>query len=171
VPLNNQLDRCSSYIDYLLDLKSKTPSIKKSNFGGWHSEMDLQHHAVFNELTNLILYLAEDVVKPYTSSELKFLEMWANVNRKGDHNVHHTHRGILSGVVYIKVPEDSGRLVFCNPAIRAFNHPISKSDLAVDPVPLALIVFPSWLEHYVESSNSEEERISISFNLGEKYEC
>lgn len=165
--VKSQLRRCPEYMNYIFDLKSKYPSIQKSNFGGWHSELDLHDHEMFYELKSLIMYLAEDIVEPYTTSKLKFLEMWTTVNGKGNYNAHHTHRGIISGIFYVKVPKDSGRVVFCNPAIRAFNHPISKSDLPVDPEPAALMFFPSWLEHYVEPNNSDEERIVISFNLGE----
>ena len=33
------------------------------------------------------------------------------------------------------------------------------------PVPNTLIMFPAWLEHDVEPNQSQEERISISFNI------
>ena len=28
-----------------------------------------------------------------------------------------------------------------------------------------LLIFPSWLDHYVEPNESDEDRISISFNV------
>jgi uncharacterized protein (TIGR02466 family) len=31
-----------------------------------------------------------------------------------------------------------------------------------------LIIFPAWLEHYVEPNTSTEERISIAFNINIK---
>jgi hypothetical protein len=29
-----------------------------------------------------------------------------------------------------------------------------------------IILFPSWIQHYVDDNNSNEDRISISFNFG-----
>jgi len=38
----------------------------------------------------------------------------------------------------------------------------------VQPQNLLLLLFPSWLEHYVEQNMSDESRISLSFNIGVK---
>ena len=35
----------------------------------------------------------------------------------------------------------------------------------IEPKENMLLYFPGWLEHEVEPNNSNEERISISFNL------
>ena len=93
--------------------------------------------------------------------------MWANINDKYNYNAHHTHEGILSGVFYLHVPENSGRLILVDPAVRNHNSVIKNSNYGIKPERLACIVFPSWLEHYVEPNQSDEYRISISFNIGE----
>ena len=166
--LNNQRYEVSDYVDYILNLKLNTKSLSKSNFGGWHSECNLYEHGIFKEFCSLLLDITKEIANPYTSFDLDFLEMWAMVNQKHSYNAHHVHEGLLSGVFYLQVPEDSGRLILCNPAVRSDNHAIRIKDYAIQPENLALIMFPSWLEHYVEPNNSNDERISISFNIGEK---
>ena len=163
------------YVDYILNLKSARPSLSKSNFGGWHSDCNLFDHDIFKELSSDILSIAKQSLSSFLntrysevsggSPNLRFTEMWANVNTKTNFNAHHIHEGILSGVFYLKVPENSGRLILSNPAVRSDAHYIRCKDYAVDPERLALIFFPSWLMHYVEPSNNDEERISISFNI------
>lgn len=166
--LNDQHYQVMDYVDYILDLKANNESLKKSNFGGWHSKCNLHEHGIFKEFSSSLLSIAKEVANPYTSADLQFLEMWAMVNDKRSYNAHHIHEGILSGVFYLQVPEDSGRLILCNSAVRSHSHPIRNKDYPIEPQRLALIMFPSWLEHYVEPSNSDSQRISISFNIGEK---
>jgi uncharacterized protein (TIGR02466 family) len=157
------------YIDYILELKANNDSLRKSNFNnGWHSECNLFEHGIFKELSSQLLGIATDVAKPYVQGEFKFLEMWAMVNTRYSYNAHHIHEGVLSGVFYLQTPKDCGRLILCNPAVRSHSHPIRCKDFAIEPDRLALIMFPSWLEHYVEPSQTDEERIAISFNIGIK---
>ncbi len=166
--LNDQHYQALDYVDYILELKANNESLKKSNFGGWHSECNLHEHGIFKELSSSLLDIAKSVASPYSEANLEFVEMWAMVNDKRSYNAHHIHEGILSGVFYLQVPQDSGRLILCNPAVRSHSHPIRNKDYPIQPERLALILFPSWLEHYVEPSNSDDERISISFNIGNK---
>ena len=156
------------YIDYILEMKDNTPSEKKSNFGGWHSPDDLHTHGIFQEFCDNIISQVNEVSSTYTRAALKFLNMWAVVNDKYCYNANHVHNGLISGVFYLKVPENSGNLILKDPAVRAHNHPIRNKDFSVKPEELSLILFPSWLEHYVEPNKSDEQRIAISFNIGEK---
>lgn len=166
--LNEQHYQAIDYIDYILKMKEKTPTLHKSNLGGWHSPCNLHEHGIFKELVYEILNIAKDVTKPYSNKELEIVEMWAMVNNKYHTNASHVHEGIVSGVFYLQVPENSGRLIMVNSAVRSQNHPIRNNNFPVEPDGLALIMFPSWMEHYVEQSQSDEDRIAISFNIGEK---
>jgi len=165
--LNDESYQSIDYIEYILEMKKNQPSEQKSNVGGWHSPGNLHEHGIFQELIPSLLNLACKATQPYARTDIKILEMWANVNNKNNFNIHHVHEGIISGVFYLQVPENSGRLILCNPAIRSHNHPIRCKDFPIKPQKLALIMFPSWLEHYVEPNQSDEPRISISFNIGE----
>jgi len=48
---------------------------------------------------------------------------------------------------------------------QASEHPNFKSHFYIQPVENLLLIFPSYLLHEVEMNNSNEKRISISFNL------
>lgn len=157
------------YLDYVLELFSTEASAAKSNAGGgWQSRDNLHEDPIFKEFVNnnLLKSVAKGILKDYNIADYQIQSMWANVNQKGSFNYHHTHEGYLSGVFYLKVPQNSGRLIFTNPSIRSEMHPIRDKNYPVTPEPLACIVFPSWLEHYVEPNMSDDYRVSISFNIG-----
>ena len=103
--------------------------------------------------------------------------MWVNRNPKGASNTRHTHITysrplLLSGVYYIKVPENSGRIRFYDPRLISLMNPpdyeyYHDSQLYnfIEPQEDMILFFPSWLEHDVEVNQSNEERISIGFNI------
>ena len=101
----------------------------------------------------------------FTTASFSLINIWFNVNGKNAWNKPHTHpHSFLSGVLWIKVPEDSGELVFHSPN----THNIFGMDYTIWSVPPEegkIILFPSYLEHSVNSNNSNEERISLSFNI------
>ena len=80
----------------------------------------------------------------------------------------------LSGVFYVKIPKNSGDLIFVNETeipcfidhnnITEFNN-YNSFKWSIKPEENVLYLFPSWLGHYVNPNLSKEKRISISFNL------
>ena len=47
---------------------------------------------------------------------MKMNSMWININGPGNYNHSHNHPGCdLSGVLWLKVPENSGNIVFESP--------------------------------------------------------
>lgn len=152
------------YRECILDMASKEPSSKKSNFGGWQSRDNIhQTEGIFREFVSSLNGIARTIM---SNENLTVNEMWANINYKNCYNGAHTHSGIISGVFYLQTPADCGKLILINPAVRADGHILRPSNFPINPEPLACILFPSWLEHYVEPNHSDEPRISISFNIG-----
>ena len=168
--LSNEKYQAQDYLSVIEELHIKESSVSKSNSNGaWQSRDNLHEMPIFREfVTNMLLnYIGAGILKDYNINKFNIQSMWANVNGKHSFNYHHTHEGYLSGVFYLKVPKDSGRLIFTNPNIRSQSHPIRSPNYPINPTPLACIVFPSWLEHYVEPNMSDDTRISLSFNIGE----
>ena len=148
----------------------------RTNIGGYQSN-DLP----LNNLQELLHKITEDsnlIVKDLNLKEgLNLNNYWININKYKDSNLPHTHtKSVLSGVYYIKVPKNSGRIVFQS----AYNHIISNYwlDQYIDKYTSTngskwfmevkeemLLIFPSWLMHYVEPNLSKDKRISLSFNL------
>jgi uncharacterized protein (TIGR02466 family) len=165
--LKDQHYQTYDYVDKVLELQSKETSEKKSNFGGWQSRDNLNDtEGIFREFISTLEKISNNILCDKSNKRFKVTEMWANVNYKYCYNAAHTHGGILSGVFYLQVPENSGKLIFCNPAVRADGHLLRPKNYPIVPERLACIMFPSWLEHYVEPNLSDEPRISISFNIG-----
>jgi uncharacterized protein (TIGR02466 family) len=156
-----------NYVERILELEASDQTANKSNRGGFQTRDNINEtEGIFKELIRFIESISNDVLKEYNASPVRIKEMWGNVNSKNNFNLAHTHSGILSGVFYCQVPENSGNLVFLNPAVRSDGHLIRNKNLNLQPERLALILFPSWLEHYVEPNLSDEKRISLSFNIG-----
>jgi len=102
--------------------------------------------------------------------------MWANINPPGGMNQPHIHpNALFSGVYYIKSPVKSGRLKIYDPRPGVqFIMPIRKPgnpgkdlwrEANIDPVEGRIIMFPAWLWHAVEENQSNDIRISVSFNF------
>jgi len=105
--------------------------------------------------------------------------MWANINPPGGYNRPHIHpNSHFSGVYYIKAPKNSGNIVFNEPKPGAHmvmprrkpGKPPSHlwKEVHVDPLEGRIIMFPSWLWHCVEPNESNDIRISVSFNFLQK---
>ena len=81
-----------------------------------------------------------------------------------------------SFVYYVKVPKKSGNLVLVDPRVRRLNsvvngfienhdNPFTHDIFIATPEEGLLILFPGWLEHYVQYNSSKQPRISISGNV------
>lgn len=164
--------------DYCHKLASESDGLQISNYGGWHSEyLDPTVNELapmFDDILERVYITAKSLgFKPTLGVKLQ--TSWFNLNRKHDFNVSHRHPGsIFSGVYYIKVPENSGRIVFENPiaehsltigdaAVEEYNY-FTADTWKIQPTEGKLIIFPSWLRHSVEPNLSEQARISLAFN-------
>lgn len=103
------------------------------------------------------------------------LDSWVNINYPGSSNSAHEHIGrgaFMSGILYVKVPENSGGIVFHDPRDHLTLHTepmmyynCGRSTASYIPKENELLLFPYWLMHHVETNNSNQERISIAFNI------
>lgn len=176
-------------VKIILDKEKSDSSNKRSNAGGWqsfhcdNSKFDnIYVEALFN---TQIMPILDSVADAWAFPKTPNLSYWYNVNRKGNYNHAHYHPGaVLSGVFYIKIPKDSGRIMFLRAASESDrmdfltqwqvekNITLSGgSDLNVMyehvPEENLLLIFPGHLEHYVSQNNTpdlDDARISISFN-------
>ena len=86
----------------------------------------------------------------------------------------HPH-SIHSGVYYIKTSENCGNLVFPHPnqtimwgwgGLQEENNILNCGMVSFSPLKDSLFIFPSWCPHSVDTNQSDEPRISLSFNTG-----
>ena len=155
-----------------------------SSVGGWQSKPDL-HNKENIQLQNLLKSIGKvtDEIKRHNhflkGIETECTSMWANVNRYKDYNTIHVHPHCnYSGVYYIKTPEKCGIIHFNDPRkerrmlvdtnLYDTENGIpaaSAHSLVITPKEGILILFPCFLEHGVEANQTDEPRISISFNV------
>jgi hypothetical protein len=148
------------------------PSLNSSGVGSYQG-----HDFFCEELHNEIIEsIPQNKDKPIKGASVYY---WMNINPSGSYNGRHTHGAFfgnfMSGIFYVKTPKESGRLDFWDPRYTitesADNHYYNNAtkSLTIDPEPNLLLFFPPWLEHSVELNQSEEDRISISFNISIDY--
>lgn len=164
-------------IDLLKSIHALTdpkPALKVGE--SWQTDPDLHERAEFAQLVGLIQEASNNV--------LDFLEIdyeaftitscWANINPTGGKNSAHTHpNNYLSGVYYVAVPPGSGEIKLKDPRAQAAailppvksRNQFNSSNLTVPVNAGRLILFPAWLSHEVMTNQSDEERVSISFNV------
>ena len=163
---------------FCLERRKNSPGRVVSNGGGWQSDdLDL----ATPELAELFAEVRKRLDEVHRSFEFNpsmrqvITEAWININQKGHFNYSHDHPGSLfSAVYYVKGGPDKGALEFKTP-ITPHTYTISDEmvggfnaftghAMVIPPVTGDLLIFPSWLLHRVNMSQSNEERISIAFN-------
>ena len=164
---------------YAKDLKTQENGVTKSNFLGWQSDTLTVPNAQIDLLVKEILARAEDLKSIIGfKKEYNFYlsNLWINISQTSAFNRPHIHSdSILSGVYYVDCNANSGSIVFLHPSVAqkilidesildCFTK-FSASTNFITPETAKLVLFPSWLEHYVEPNLSIAERISIAFNI------
>ena len=94
-------------------------------------------------------------------------EYWINVMPPGGYQRIHSHPNAnLSGTFYLQAPEGSGDLFIPSPYINGIENIISTaSEYIIPPKVREGWLHPSSLPHSVSRNESDEDRVSISYNL------
>jgi uncharacterized protein (TIGR02466 family) len=114
-------------------------------------------------------YMKEIQLPEERQSSFDIKGCWITQTMPGEYAHPHTHgHSDLSGVYYIKTNTRDGNIYFNSPLSLlshsfCFEHIPSQAQYT--PEVGKIIMFPGWLEHGVKSNDSDEERISISFNI------
>jgi uncharacterized protein (TIGR02466 family) len=109
---------------------------------------------------------------------LEIERSWINVFKPGAQEAQHSHDGsLLSCSYYVEAPKDCGCIVLPDPigarrSYREFTKTagsdvLTRREIAVEPQPGRLVMFESWMPHYVQCNKSDRVRISIAMNLRE----
>ena len=151
--------------------------VKKTNVNGWHSTTDMNLKEEYNVLTKELFAMQDEIFKKELLDLKPVLgNMWANINYPGGYNRPHLHpNALFSGVYWIKTPLKSGNLILYEP--RPGVHCVMPNrkkgklppelwrEVHYEPVAGRIIMFPAWLWHEVRTNESNDTRISVSFNF------
>ena len=161
----------------IVNWSNKDQGVHKTNYKGWHSTTDMAQKPEYQNLVKELIIMCKDVFKEEWLDQEPILgNMWANINPKDGMNQPHIHpNSLFSGVYYVKSNPQAGRLRVYDPRPGAQivmpNRQKGKPpkhlwrDAHIDPIPGRIIIFPSWLWHSVEPNQSNNLRISVSFNF------
>jgi uncharacterized protein (TIGR02466 family) len=104
-------------------------------------------------------------------TEYKITGSWMTKTCKNEY-AHQHHHGMadISGVYYYKTNGKDGSIGFRN-MMKEFTSLLFQyvpSDVMYEPKVGKIILFPGWLDHYVEPNTTDNERMSVSFNINFK---
>ena len=110
---------------------------------------------------------------PYDSSKLEYryavTSSWFTKTTKGKYAHEHDHNGSdISGVYYLQTNGNDGNLVLTNPLRMLSNNFImfmTSRDQKVVLEQGRLVLWPSYIKHRVETNTTDDDRVSISFNI------
>jgi uncharacterized protein (TIGR02466 family) len=169
--LRNRLDE---WVAEVLRMRAASPKpAGRTNRGGWNSEdMAILERPMFASLRDVVHAGCASALREMGVPAIRFeLQSWVNLHDRGGFNFLHVHEGcLLSGSFYLKVPPGSGPFVFRDPRPGVVHGyvkgavPNGYSDIRLAPEAGLLVLFPCWMEHYVEPHESDDPRIVIAFN-------
>lgn len=179
IPDSQQLNE--ALLAAIEERRKSEPGVKISNEFGWHSKNDLfvrpeqPFRVLASHITNALLGLIKQTAPGFDLSIHDVEgEGWVNVNGKGAFNTPHAHGNYLwSGCYYVQTPpvssQRSGMLEFIDPRhVNGISSellpPVFSSKFQVRPRSGLLLIFPSYLLHWVYPNQEDDQRVSIAFN-------
>ena len=172
--LNQELERD------IVAWSNKDKGITRTNVQGWHSPTNMNELPEYQNLVRMLYECQKTIYQQEHYESEPFLgNMWANINPPGGMNRAHQHPNSLwSGVYWIKTPKNCGHLKIDDPrSAAAMVRPKQKEgsmpsrlfrETHYEPIAGRCIMFPSWLMHCVDPNESNDIRISVSFNFMQK---
>lgn len=170
----------------ILAYRAQSEGMRRSNQHGWHSDTDFfrRPEASFRALAqqiNAAVVAATRQVSPGLDLDNRafMYQGWINVNERGAYNTPHTHPGYeWSGSYYVKVPPPpsgtrSGSIEFIDPRgsvnqMEGLHSLHFAPKIRKSPREGTLLLFPSYLRHWVYPNEQDEIRVSIAFNARNK---
>lgn len=165
---------CTRILAALADIRRDTPPLKQGQ--GWQSAQDFHQHEAMRELVPCIDHCAAGILRFLCIGKVDYeiTGCWATVLAPGaSHKLHSHPNNFLSGVYYIRTGEGADTINFHDPRKQAsvIRPPVTEltaqntDQVVVRVREGTLLLFPSYLEHSVDANGSNDERVSISFNL------
>ncbi|GLQ98150.1 TIGR02466 family protein [Dyella mobilis] len=174
VPLKYPAPQYASWVQAIEAMRTANPApAGRTNRGGWNSTDNavLQQPAFADLLGVTRGYCAQAFAEMGLGNPAFALQSWVNIHDRGGFNFQHLHEGaLLCGTFYLQVPEGSGALVFKDPRLGVLNSfakgngANAYKDIQLRPSAGLLVLFPHWLEHFVEPHGNDLPRICIPFN-------
>ena len=175
--LQNNVGRLIEYSER----KNSTGSVLEvgNSFSTAHSRdnraEDYQPHN-WQELRDFMIWLEPRVfyLWNYFDYDCKIprpINSWINLHKKTGQTLEHMHNMTpLVVSCYLKCPEKSGNIEFRDPLeYHKFGLPYEPQDFLWNEVKVQtndVIIFPGWLKHRTQASQSDDDRVVLTLNYG-----
>ena len=176
--LKENFDR-KKLIDYCYLQKKLDPEGRKnrSNNGGWHSKTyKINDDSPISDV--LKKGLANSLFSTIRKNLSLTIEYWIMIiDKNAYHNAHFHPNSHCSGVLWIKIPKNSGDTRFTNPFLfQGYNEIeayVDKFQMQTNtfnsydyhPQEGLMVTFPSYVFHEVRPNKTNEDRIAVSYNI------
>ena len=155
-----------------------------NNFSGYTSYASLLdlpwRFSIFKNLVGIldehVRFFSKDLAFDIELKKVKLDSLWINVLPPGGVHTSHIHpHSIISGTIYVAMPNDTSAIKFEDPRLSMMMAAPSRKTSArmemqnfiyISPTVGDVLLWESWLRHEVPMNMSDENRISISFNYG-----
>lgn len=165
-------------IKLVYKIKSREPSQQKTNVGGYQTR-GIKDSTEFQNLIGKLQTIITKNIHTYEFDcqlDIKVRNAWLNINGNGNKNRPHVHPcSEFACVYYLKTPQDCGNLVLLKNSTYRMDgiadlpaketNVLNCDSFFIQPEENRFVMFPGYVEHLVEKNNSNEDRISLSFNL------
>ena len=158
-------------IDYCYQEKKKEKCSQRSGKGSWQSVY--LHIPFMTPIRQEVSKVLDEIV----TREYRHHMYWININKKDSYNVYHTHPDADYSAIYY-LTDSSCPLMLVHPSLHTgafttctfLNRQLIEDtgitpQYAINPKAGDIILFPSYLPHYVEENKEENDRISIAWNI------
>ena len=169
---NNDLKR------FAYECKKSNNGRVVSNYGGFQSnDLTASSDAQISKLVEYITAEANTCANQVGLNDVELYNIWININPPGSYNHLHSHVGsVFSGVYYVDAVPEQGNIQFERNDGAEYHIPVdikqatyyTSTRATYAAKTNALYIFPGWMKHSVEGNKTSTDRISVSFNFGEK---
>lgn len=131
----------------------------------------IKDYALENFEKELMVHIRNYVSPALVTNKFKIKQSWMTLTKKGEYAHMHSHETAdVAGVYYFKTNGKDGALFFENPNMLMNSSYIFQDLPIVDRTEYApgignLILFPGALLHGTKENTTDNDRISISFNV------
>lgn len=130
---------------------------------------------VMADLKNFIQFsvdhFMQSIEAPYNPVKAYITQSWLNFTEPGEYHHRHEHpNSYLSGVLYINADPEKDKIYFYKSGYKRITIPTKNYNIFnsqswwYNVGTCDLVIFPSYLTHMVEETESTNTRISLSFN-------
>jgi len=165
---------CAQALAAIARLRRDLPPLAPAR--GWQSVQSLHELDDFRDLVSCVHRVVPGILRflriGYDAYQVT--ACWATVLARGAaHKMHQHPNNFLSGVYYVRTRPGADTINFHDPRNQTgiIRPPVveltaeNTDQIVVRVKDGTMLVFPSYLQHSVDASASEDERISISFNI------